>query len=146
MTFLRLLSTLILGLHFGYGYAAAEVTVSDAWVRASVPGQKVGAAYMTLTSAADLTLTKVESPAAGSVKIHSMTMKNGIMRMRMLETLPLPAGQATRLTPGGFHLMLFDLKQPLKAGDNVPFTLQLKDKQGQTTTLQIFAPIKAGNH
>jgi copper(I)-binding protein len=145
MKYLRVLSVLILGLHLNFALGAEPLKVSDAWVRASAPGQKVGAAYMTLTSSADLILAKVQSPAAGTVEIHSMTMKNGIMRMRLMETLPVPAGQATRLAPGGFHLMLFDLKKPLKAGDKVPFTLQLKDKQGQMTTLKIVAPVKSGS-
>lgn len=145
MKYLRLLSALIIGLHLSFAHAAQPLKVSDAWARASAPGQKVGAAYMNLDSAADLTLIKVESTAAASVEIHSMSMKNGIMRMRMLETLPVPAGQTTRLAPGGFHLMLFDLKQPLKAGDDVPFTLQFKDKHDKLMTLKVSVPVKSGS-
>lgn len=123
-------------------YAAQEVELSRAWARTTAPGQEVGAAYLELKSANDLTLVKVESPVAGSVEIHKMTMKNGVMEMRMLETLELPAGQVVKLEPGGFHLMLFDLKQPLKTGESVPLTLNLKDKTGKASTLKVELPVK----
>lgn len=122
--------------------AYADVTVSDAWTRASRPGQKVGAAYMTLQSPEDTTLVKVESPAAGTVEIHSMTMNDGVMKMRMLENLPLKANEAIKLAPGGFHLMLFDLEKPLQAGETVQFTLHFKDSAGKTSSLQTDAPVR----
>ena len=123
-------------------FAASPVHVRNAWVRASAPGQSVGAAYMTLQSPSDTHLVKVESNAAGSVEIHSMTMKNGVMQMRMLDTLPLLAGKPAKLEPGGFHLMLFDLKKPLKAGEKVEFTLHFKDDAGKTSVLQVASPVK----
>ena len=123
-------------------FAANAVNVSQSWVRASAPGQSVGAAYMTLQSPTDTNLVKVESNAAGSVEIHSMTMKNGVMQMRMMETLPLPAGKPAKLEPGGFHLMLFDLKKPLKAGEKVKFTLHFKDKAGKASVMQVSSPVK----
>ena len=123
--------------------AYAEVTVSDAWVKATRPAQKVGAAYMTLESPQDATLVKIESPAAGTVEIHSMTMNDGIMKMRRLEDLPLPAGESVKLAPGGFHLMLFDLAKPMQAGETVPFTLHFKDSAGNLSTVQTQAPVKA---
>ena len=119
-----------------------DITISQAWARATAPGQAVGAAYMTLQSPADSTLVKVESPAAGSVEIHSMTMKDGVMKMRMLDTLALPANKPAKLEPGGFHLMLFELKQPLKAGESVQFTLYFKDSAGKTSTSSVSAPVK----
>ena len=122
--------------------AYADVTVSDAWTRASRPGQKVGAAYMSLQSPEDTTLVKVESPAAGTVEIHSMTMNDGVMKMRMLENLPLKANEAVKLAPGGFHLMLFDLEKPLQAGETVQFTLHFKDSAGNTSSLQTDAPVR----
>ena len=122
--------------------AYADVTVSDAWARATRPGQKVGAAYMTLQSPADTALVKVESPAAGTVEIHTMTMNDGVMKMRMLENLPLKANETVKLAPGGFHLMLFDLEKPLQAGENVQFTLHFKDSAGNTSSLQTDAPVR----
>lgn len=122
--------------------AHAEVTVSDAWARATRPAQKVGAAYMTLESTENTTLVKAESPAAGKVEIHSMTMTDGVMKMRMLEQLELPAGQCVELAPGGYHFMLFDLAKPLKDGETVEFTLHFKDSAGKTSTLKTEAPVK----
>jgi len=123
---------------------SAEVTISDAWVRENAPGQKVGAAYMTLKSPEKSKLVFVEAAsAAGSVEIHSMTMNNGIMKMRMLESLPLEPNQSVTLKPGSFHLMLFDLKQPLKAGDNIKFRLCFEDENGKITDQIITLPVKS---
>lgn len=122
--------------------AGEDVEISNAWTRATAPGQQVGASYMVLLSKSDISLEKAESPAAGNVEIHSMTMKNGVMQMRMLDKLPLKANQPEKLEPGGFHLMLFDLKKPLKAGESVEFTLHFKDSSGKTSQLQLTSPIK----
>ena len=128
---------------FAASSAQAAVTISDAWVRENAPGQVVGAAYMTLKSPQDSTLVFVESPTAGSVEIHSMSMNNNVMKMRKLEELPLKAGKAEKLAPGGFHLMLFDLKKPLKNGEKVDFKLCFKDKAGNITHQQVSLPIKS---
>lgn len=118
-----------------------KVRIEGAWARATAPGQAVGAAYMTLTSRDDLTLIKVESPAAEFVEIHKMSMRNGIMEMRMLEELKLPAGQTVKLEPGGFHLMFIDLKKPLQDGTSVAFTLHLKDAAGKTSLQGVSVPV-----
>lgn len=119
-----------------------KLKIEGAWARATVPGQEVGAAYMKLTGSEDLTLIKVDSPAADYVEIHKMSMNNGTMEMRMLEELKLPAGQTVKLEPGGFHLMLIDLKKPLQDGAMVDFTLHLKDAKGKTSLQGIQVPIK----
>lgn len=123
-------------------HAGEPVEVSRAWARATAPGQDTGAAYMELKSPSDLTLVKVETAAADAVEIHKMTMKNGVMEMRMLEALELPAGKVVKLEPGGFHLMLFDLKKPLKIGESVGTTLHFKDKAGKTSTMKVSLPVK----
>ncbi len=120
-----------------------EVAITDSWVRENAPGQSVGAAYMTLNSPKDSTLVKVETPVAGTVEIHSMSMENNVMKMRMLKELPLKAGTPEKLAPGGFHLMLFDLKTPLKAGKNAVFRLSFKDNAGNITQQNVSMPIKA---
>jgi copper(I)-binding protein len=102
------------------------VSITDAWVRPTNPGQEVGAAYMTFLSKQDMTLVSIESNITDSVEIHNMTMENGVMKMRMLENLALKAGEPYKLAPGGFHLMLFDLKKPLMVGEQVSFTLHFK--------------------
>lgn len=121
------------------------VAIDEAWARATKPGQEVGAAYMTLTSPTEATLVKAESEAAGSMEIHSMTMEGEVMKMRMLETLPLPAGQAVKLVPGDFHLMLFDLKKPLTAGETLSVTLHFTSKDNKTWTQAVTLPIKEGS-
>ena len=65
--------------------------------------------------------------------------------MRMLENLPLKAGEPVQLEPGGYHLMLFDLKQPLEPGINIAFTLHLQDGQGKTFELAVDAPVRSAN-
>ncbi|MCE9633749.1 MAG: copper chaperone PCu(A)C [Methylophilales bacterium] len=122
--------------------AQAAVTISDAWVRATKPGQEVGAAYMTLNSSDWSCLTKVNSTDAGAVEIHSMSMDNGVMKMRMLEHLELPAGKPVKLAPGGFHLMLFDLKKPLTAGGKLELLLTFENEKGQTESKKVTLPIK----
>lgn len=122
--------------------AYADVTISDAWVRANAPGQTVGAAYMTLSSPQNSTLVSVESPVASSVEIHSMSMQNGVMKMRHLDALPIQAGKPAKLAPGGFHLMLFDLNGPLKAGDQVTFKLHFKDSDNHPSEQTIRLPVK----
>ena len=139
---MRSLSTFLLLAVAGLCHAADPVAISHAWARATAPGQEVGAAYLELKSSQDLTLTKVESPTADSVEIHKMSMNNGVMQMRMLGTLELPAGKAVKLEPGGFHLMLFDLKKPLKVGEKVALKLNFKDKAGKASTMQLELPVK----
>ena len=126
---------------FACSKQAPEISITDNWVRATAEGQDVGAAYMTITSASDTSLIKVESSASDSVEIHSMSMENGIMKMRMLEQLDLKAKTPNKLAPGGFHLMLFDLKNPLKAGETVSFSLHFKNEAGKETLLTISSPI-----
>lgn len=106
----------------------STVLVQNAWARATNPGQKVGAVYMTLTSPQNATLVKIDSDISDSVEIHSMSMQNGIMKMRMLEKLPLTANKPYKLAPGGYHLMLFDLKKPLIAGEQLSLVLHFTDK------------------
>lgn len=120
---------------------APEINITDNWVRATAEGQDVGAAYMTITSASDTSLVNVESSASDSIEIHSMSMENGIMKMRMLEQLDLKAKTPNKLAPGGFHLMLFDLKNPLKAGETVSFSLHFKNEAGKETLVTISSPI-----
>ncbi len=119
-----------------------SVSIIDQWARATAPGQQVGAAYLTLISAQDSTLVRVETPLASSVEIHSMTMENDVMKMRMLPELSLKAGKAEKLAPGGFHLMLFDLKKPLAVGEQVDLTLSFKDNTGKITQQVVTFPIK----
>jgi copper(I)-binding protein len=120
-----------------------SIEIKNQWVRASNDGQDVSAAYMTIVSNEDTSLIAIYSDVADVIEIHSKSMENGVMKMRMLDTLDLTAGKPTELSPGGFHLMLFDLKKPLTAGKEAHFTLHFKNKAGQEKTISVTSPIKA---
>lgn len=103
--------------------ATANPVISDVWVKASVPGGTVSAAYMQIKSATPLKLVKAASPVAGIVEIHDMKMKDGVMEMKAMDALDLPAGKAVELKPGGIHVMMMKVKKPINKGDKVPLTL-----------------------
>jgi hypothetical protein len=110
------------------------VTVERAWSRATPPGVPVGAGYLTIRNGGpeDDRLVAVSSPAAGEVQIHQSLVVGGQSQMREQKDLRVPAGGSLVLEPGGYHLMLMDLKAPLVAGQRVPVTLQF-DKAGTVT-------------
>ncbi|SFM99012.1 copper chaperone PCu(A)C [Variovorax sp. OV329] len=126
--------------------SAAPVEVSDAWVRRAVPGQSGTGAFMKLKSPAATRLVGASTPVAGVAEVHEMKMEGDTMKMRALgQGLDLPAGQTVALTPGGFHLMLMDLKQPVAAGATVPITLRFMDAKGVASeqTLQVPVAVSA---
>jgi copper(I)-binding protein len=126
--------------------ARAEVTVQDAWVRATVPGQKSSGAFMQLTSTSDVTLVGARSPVAGVVEIHEMAMDDTMtMKMRAVKGIELPAGKAVALKPGGYHVMLLDLKDTMKAGQKVRLTLTVKDRKGELDDVDVEVPVKPLN-
>lgn len=120
---------------------AQNVEVSNAWVRSTVQGQKGTGAFMNITAKDGAKLVGVSSPVAGVAEVHEMKMEGDIMKMRALPALDLPAGQTVQLKPGGYHLMLMDLKQPLSKGSTVPLTLRLQDAQGIETRLEVSVPV-----
>ena len=118
--------------------------IKNAWVRTAVPGQKATGAFMTLTAKDGLKLVGGSSPAAGVTEIHEMKMEGDVMRMRALKDgLPLPAGQAVELKPGGYHVMLMDLKAPLPKDTSIPLTLVFKDASGVESRMEIKLPVAA---
>jgi copper(I)-binding protein len=122
----------------------AQTNVTEPWVRATVAQQKASGLFARITSAQGARLVSASSPVAGVVEIHEMRMDGDVMRMRALPRgLDLPAGKAVELAPGGYHLMLMDLKQPLKAGDTVAVTLVIEGADQQRQTLVVQAPVKA---
>jgi len=123
--------------------ALAQTTVADPWVRGTVAQQKASGLFATLISATGGKLVAASSPVAGVVEIHEMRMDGDTMRMRAIPGLDLPAGQAVQLKPGGYHVMLMDLKQPLKAGETVPVTLVIEGPGGQRENVQVQAPVRA---
>lgn len=105
---------------------AAEVRVDNAWIREPAPGQEVVGGFLNISSQNDASLVQAKSPVAGMVELHEMSMKDGVMRMRPVDKIELPKRKTVSLEPGGLHLMLEKLKQPLRAGDKVPLTLKIK--------------------
>ena len=124
---------------------AQTVEVKDAWVRATVPGQKGTGAFMNITAKDGAKLVGASSPVAGVVEVHEMKMDGDIMRMRAVPVLELPAGQTVQLKPGGYHVMLMDLQAQVKEGDAVPLTLVVENKDGSRQTLEVTAPARALN-
>lgn len=120
----------------------AEVTVKDSWVRGTTPAQKATGAFMEITSSDAASLLSAASPLAGVVEVHSMKMEDGVMKMRALPKLDLPAGKAVKLQPGGNHIMLMDLRQQMKKGDVVPITLKVEGKDKKVQTIEIKAEVR----
>lgn len=121
---------------------AAHVKVENAWARASVAGQQASGAFMRLTAQEPLKLVGVESPAAAVAEVHEMKMEGDVMRMRAIESLDLPKDVAVDLKPGGYHLMLQQLKSPLVKDTQVPVTLVFKDAKGAESRLSLQVPVR----
>ncbi|MEO5672849.1 MAG: copper chaperone PCu(A)C [Ramlibacter sp.] len=117
--------------------------VEGAWVRSTVPGQQGTGAFMKLTARESVQLVGVSTPVAGTSEVHEMKMEGDVMRMRAVHRVDLAPGQPFELKPGGFHLMLQDLRQPLLAGGTVPLTLLFRDAKGVESKLELKVPIAA---
>jgi copper(I)-binding protein len=121
----------------------AQVTVKDAWVRATVPQQKATGAFMQLQAGKDSKLVSASSPVTPVVEVHEMVMQDNVMKMRQVPGIDLPAGKTVELKPGGYHVMLMDLKQPVKEGDVVPITLVVEGKDGKRESVEVKASVRA---
>lgn len=126
------------------GAAQAQVVVANAWVRATVPQQKSTGAFMQIKSPTDVKLVSVSTPAAGVAEVHEMAMDGDVMRMRPVTALAVSAGKPVELKPGGYHVMLMDLKAPLKTGDAVPLTLVFEGADKSRSTVTVQAPARTG--
>ena len=121
---------------------AQNVDVKDAWVRTSVQGQKATGAFMKITAKEGGTLVGVASPVAGVGEVHEMKMDGDVMRMRALPNgLALPAGKTVALTPGGYHVMLMDLKATLPKDSTIPLTLTFKNAKGEQSQVELKVPV-----
>ena len=123
----------------GLGSVHAQVQVKDAWARSTVQGQMATGAFMSLTASEGARLVGASSPVAGVVEIHEMAMDGNVMKMRPVTGLDLPPGRSVELKPGGYHVMLMDLKRPLKAGERIPVELrfEMRDKRLVTQPLEV---------
>lgn len=122
--------------------ALAQVSVSDPWIRATVPAQKTAGAFMQLESGKPVRLVAVTTPVAGRVEIHQMAMQGQTMRMRAVDGIDLPARQPVNLASGGYHIMLFDLNRQLKDGEQVPMTLSFVDANHKRENVTVQVPVK----
>ena len=131
---------------------AAEVnlSLSSAWVRPTLGAGRTTAAYVSITNngtTADR-LVAAEVPHASSVEIHTAGMEDGIMRMRRLEGLDIAPGATVLLAPGGFHIMVIGLSEPIKSGEEVPLTLVFEEAGSLTitATVSLAPPAHAPQH
>ena len=126
----------------GVGHAQS-IVVSDAWARHTVPGQMASAAFMRIRSDETLHWVAASSTVAGVVEIHEMKLQQNVMKMSALpQALTLPAGQTVELKPGGLHIMLMDLKNPLRVSDQLKLTLTLRDARGRQILHEVEVPVR----
>lgn len=133
---------LLLGAAFPLASSAAETTLSinDPYVSLVPPNSKVTAVFIFIknTGSTDRKLVKAESPTAKTVELHSHTNENGVMKMREVKSIEIKAKGQAELKPGGYHIMLIDVRQALKEGDAVPIALNFDDGSRQ----QIDVPVR----
>jgi copper(I)-binding protein len=136
-----LLVSLPLGAH---EYASRDVTVAHPWVRATPGGAKVGGVYLEVKAkrGSGDRLVGARSPIAGSAEIHNHIMEQGVATMRRVDSIAVPGGKSVILRPEGFHIMLIDLKEPLKEGDLTKVTLVF-EKAGEIDVDATVEPIGA---
>jgi periplasmic copper chaperone A len=116
---------------------SGDIQITNAWARATPGGAQAAAAYVTIESPAGDRLTGVSTPAAQKADIHSMTNDNGVMKMRPVDGLDLPAGQAVTLKPGGYHIMMTGLAKPLEEGQSFPLTLNFAKAGARQVTVTV---------
>ncbi len=119
-----------------------DILVEGAWSRATAPGQDVMSVDLSITSNQSAKLMGVLSDVCSRVELHHMFHENGMMKMREVESIELPAGESVDLRKNGYHLMLMGLKAPLKSGDKIPLTLTIKFADNRVKKVSAFAEVK----
>lgn len=132
-------------------YACEDLHINDAFARAVPPGQANSAAFMTLNNHGkhDVRLVSAQSNVSEVTELHTHTEVDGVMQMRQIDEITVPAGGTTELKPGGLHIMLIGLTQPLAEGDQVELTLNFADgseKQLQVPVQPVMPMMQHGNH
>lgn len=127
----------------GSGFAqTAPVKVDKAWARATVQGQKGTGAFMSITASEGTKLVGLSTPVAGVAEVHEMKMEGDVMKMRAVPGgLDLPAGNTVELKPGGYHVMLMDLKATLPKDSTIPLTLTFKNAKGEQSQVELKVPV-----
>lgn len=121
-------------------YATSVITVENAYIKASIPGSSVTAAYMTITNAGDksATLKKITSSISARIEIHQHSMANGMMTMRQVDDITIDAGSHVVLQPSGLHLMIFAVKQQITEHDVIPLTLYFSNDTEVNIQLPVY--------
>ena len=135
--------TLALALSLATAGASAQTSVKEPWIRSTVAQQTASSLFAQITSAKGGRLVGASSAVAGVVEIHEMAMQGDVMTMRAVPGLDLPAGKPVELKPSGYHVMLFDLKQQLKAGDTVVVSLVIEGADKKRETVEVKVPVRA---
>lgn len=119
--------------------ADVSVSISNAWARATVPQQKSSGVFLDIAADQDAKLVKATSAVAKHTEIHEMKHEDGVMKMREVPFVALPAKQTVHLGPGGYHIMLIDLAAPIKEGDSIPLRLTVADEKGKEREIDVNA-------
>ncbi len=132
---------MFLCIHSWAAESTSSIMISGAYARETVPGQEVGAVYMTIENKGDQPerLVRASSPIADDVMLHSTRMAQGMSSMQHMPTIEIPAHGKVELKPGSYHLMLDNLHQPLKAGDSIAVNLDFR----HAGTMHLQVPVKA---
>lgn len=117
----------------------SEIAVEGAWLRTPPPGAPTAAVYLTIRNTGDGAdrLIAVATPAAETATLHRTRMADGMMRMRPVESLEIPAGERIVLEPGGLHIMLEGLARPIEGGDEASLTLAFEQAGEKALTLPV---------
>ena len=128
--------------------SAEAPQISDVWIKATIPGSNVSAAYLRIKSAKTVKLVKAETAVANIAELHSMNMKDGVMEMKAELAFNVPAGKTIELKPGGMHIMLMQVAKPIKAGDKVPLTLTFDTGGGNSLVMNVeaIARVQSAHH
>ncbi|MEW6994826.1 copper chaperone PCu(A)C [Colwelliaceae bacterium MEBiC 14330] len=134
-----IIAVLLLFVSINQVYASATIKISDGYIKASIPGSDVTAAYMKITNISDRTITleKITSAISDQIEMHKHSMAGGMMRMRQVDNISVDANSSITLQPSGLHLMIFSLKQQLSENDNIMLTMHFSDK----TKIDIQLPV-----
>jgi copper(I)-binding protein len=124
-------------------HAADDVVVTDAWARASAPGQRTASVYLDIVSIHPAALTGASSPVAKRVEMHASSTHDGVMRMRAREKIELPAKKTVKLAPGGLHIMLVDIARPLRENESIPLELIIERTGGSRSSLKLEVQVRA---
>jgi copper(I)-binding protein len=125
------------------GSNVSDIEISNAWTRATAPGQEAAAVDLTITSKQAVTLIGVSSPVATAAELHSMTTEGGMMKMREVKSIALPANMRVNLKESGYHLMLSGLKVSLKEDETVPLILSFKEGKQGVVKIEIKAEVRS---